>query len=48
VRHSPAAVADAWCASRLDDRGLAFGTLPAGVDLAAILERHAPRADAAT
>src|SRR5258708_3917106 len=30
VRHSPAAVAEAFCASRLDERGLAFGTLPAG------------------
>ena len=46
VRYSPAAVAGAFCASRLDDRGLAFGTLPAGLDLAAIQERHAPRADA--
>jgi putative acyl-CoA dehydrogenase len=42
VRHAPAAVADAYCASRLGDRGLAFGTLPAGLDLAAIVERHAP------
>jgi putative acyl-CoA dehydrogenase len=46
ARHSPAAVADAFCASRLDERGLAFGTLPPGLDLAAILERHAPRGDA--
>jgi len=46
VRHSPAVVADAFCASRLDERGLAFGTLPAGLDLAAIQERHAPRPDA--
>ncbi|MBV8201520.1 MAG: DNA alkylation response protein, partial [Acidobacteria bacterium] len=42
VRHAPAAVADAFCASRLGDRGLAFGTLPAGLDLAAIVERHTP------
>ncbi len=42
VRHAPAAVADAWCASRLDQRGLAFGTLPPGLDLDAILARHAP------
>ena len=28
VRHAPEAVADAFCASRLGDRGLAFGTLP--------------------
>lgn len=40
VRHAPAPVADAFCASRLaGDRGLAFGTLPAGTDLAAILDR---------
>ena len=43
VRHAPAAVADAFCASRLaGDGGLAYGTLPAGVDTAAILERHTP------
>jgi putative acyl-CoA dehydrogenase len=42
VRHSPAAVADAFCASRLaGDGGLAYGTLPAGLDLGAIIERHA-------
>ncbi|MFE7553998.1 acyl-CoA dehydrogenase family protein, partial [Streptomyces gardneri] len=40
VRHAPAAVADAFCASRLaGDRGLAFGTLPAGTDFAALLDR---------
>jgi len=43
VRHAPAAVADAFCASRLaGDGGLAYGTLPAGVDHAAIIERHTP------
>ena len=43
VRHAPPAVADAFCASRLDgDGGLAFGTLPAGVDAGAIVQRHAP------
>lgn len=43
VRHAPAAVADAFCASRLaGDRGLAFGTLPAGLDLTAILDRVPP------
>ena len=37
------AVADAFCASRLGgDWGLAFGTLPAGVDTAAIVERATP------
>ncbi|MBM9617759.1 acyl-CoA dehydrogenase family protein [Streptomyces zhihengii] len=40
VRHAPAAVADAFCASRLaGDRGLAFGTLPPGTDFAGLLER---------
>jgi putative acyl-CoA dehydrogenase len=43
LRHAPTAIADAWCTSRLDRAGgLAFGTLPAGLDHAAILERHAP------
>jgi putative acyl-CoA dehydrogenase len=28
VRHAPEAVMDAFCSSRLGDRGLAFGTLP--------------------
>jgi putative acyl-CoA dehydrogenase len=42
VRHSPPAVADAFCAGRLgDERGLAYGTLPAGLDLDAIVQRHA-------
>ncbi len=40
VRHAPAAVADAFCASRLDgDWGYAFGTLPAQIDPAAIVGR---------
>ncbi|MFH8404091.1 acyl-CoA dehydrogenase family protein [Streptomyces sp. NPDC018019] len=40
VRHSHPAVADAFCASRLDGEwGHAFGTLPGGADLTAILER---------
>jgi putative acyl-CoA dehydrogenase len=39
VRHAPPAVADAFCAGRLGDGGRAFGTLPAGVDSAAIVER---------
>jgi putative acyl-CoA dehydrogenase len=42
VRHSPPAVADAFVASRLaGDSGRAFGTLPAGTDFEAIIERHA-------
>jgi putative acyl-CoA dehydrogenase len=44
VRHSDDAVADAFCASRLTgDGGLAYGTLPPGVDAEAIVERHRPR-----
>jgi putative acyl-CoA dehydrogenase len=43
VRHAPAAVADAFCASRLArDGGLEYGTLPAGSDFEAIIERHRP------
>jgi putative acyl-CoA dehydrogenase len=44
VRHGDPAVADAFCASRLtDDRDLTYGTLPPGVDMAAIVERHRPK-----
>jgi putative acyl-CoA dehydrogenase len=39
LRHSPAAVSDAFCAARLEARGLAFGDLPRGTDGARILER---------
>ncbi|WP_139978051.1 acyl-CoA dehydrogenase family protein [Nocardioides litoris] len=40
VRHAPAAVADAFCASRLGrDWGGALGTLPPGLDLGAVVER---------
>jgi putative acyl-CoA dehydrogenase len=40
IRHSPAAVADAFCATRLDaDAGAAYGSLPAGLDQRAIVER---------
>ncbi len=43
VRYGDPAVADAFCASRLDrDWGQAFGTLPAGVDFGRIIARHAP------
>jgi len=43
VRHAPAEVADAFCASRLaGDGGRAFGTLPPGTDFKAILERVLP------
>jgi putative acyl-CoA dehydrogenase len=44
VRFAPTAVADAFCASRLGgDWGYAFGTLPSGVDTAAIVERATPK-----
>jgi len=44
VRDAPAAVADAFCASRLaGDGGLEYGTLPAGVDFEAILARARPQ-----
>ena len=40
LRYSPAAVAAAFCASRLTpDGGRAFGTLPAEVDCVAIIDR---------
>jgi putative acyl-CoA dehydrogenase len=43
VRHAPAAVADAFCASRLGrEGGHAYGTLPAGVDAKAIVDRALP------
>ncbi|MEP7025880.1 MAG: DNA alkylation response protein, partial [Actinomycetota bacterium] len=50
ARHAPAAVAGAFCASRLDTAGsggpagpgLPFGMLPAGLDLPAILDRCKP------
>jgi putative acyl-CoA dehydrogenase len=45
-RHAPAAVADAFCASRLGGEGGVFGTLPVGVDTRTIVERAAPRREA--
>jgi putative acyl-CoA dehydrogenase len=43
IKHAPASVADAFCASRLDGKGAdAFGLLPRGVDARAIVERAAP------
>ncbi len=43
VRFGDPAVADAFCASRLQgDAGRAFGTLPTGVDFERIVARHAP------
>jgi putative acyl-CoA dehydrogenase len=44
LQHAPAPVADAFVAARLaGDGGLHYGTLPAGTDVGAIIERHAPR-----
>ncbi len=44
VQHAPAAVSEAFCAARLGDgRSLNYGTLPAGVDSAAIVDRHTPQ-----
>jgi putative acyl-CoA dehydrogenase len=46
VRHAPGEIADAFCASRLSGAGgRAYGTLPRGVDAAAIVDRHRPRLD---
>src|SRR6476469_1573769 len=46
VRHAPAPVADAFCASRLgDEGGLEYGTLPAGSDFEAIVQRSLPDVD---
>ena len=43
VRHAPPAVADAFCTSRLaGESGRVYGTLPAGVDAPAIIERAYP------
>ena len=43
VQHAPAAVADAFCATRLgQEYGGTLGTLPRGIDLAAIVTRTTP------
>jgi putative acyl-CoA dehydrogenase len=43
VRFAPPAVADLFCASRLgEERGCAYGVLPSGAPLAAVLERALP------
>jgi len=43
VRHAPSAVADAFCAARLaGEAGRVYGTLPAGIDARAIIERAYP------
>ncbi len=46
LKHAPKAVADAFCASRLDrDAGNAYGTLPRGLALEEIIERARPNLD---
>jgi putative acyl-CoA dehydrogenase len=51
VRHAPGAVADAFCASRLDPAAagggpaVPFGTLPDGLDLRPIVARSSPATD---
>jgi putative acyl-CoA dehydrogenase len=43
VRHAPGAIADAFCASRLDgDWGRTYGSLPSGLDVEAAIERVRP------
>ncbi|PSK96961.1 putative acyl-CoA dehydrogenase [Haloactinopolyspora alba] len=42
VRHAPAPVADAFCASRLGGDHAMFGTLPDAVDAAAVVRRATP------
>jgi putative acyl-CoA dehydrogenase len=43
VRHAPGPIADAFCASRLaGDSNHAFGTLPPGADMRAIIDRSRP------
>ena len=42
LRHSPPAIADAFCATRLGEQSYAFGALPKGADVSAILSRAWP------
>jgi putative acyl-CoA dehydrogenase len=43
VRHAPPSVADAFCATRLaGEGGRVYGTLPAGTDAGAIIDRALP------
>jgi putative acyl-CoA dehydrogenase len=43
VRNGDPVVAEAFCRTRLNGRrGRAYGTLPPGIDFAAIIERHRP------
>ena len=40
VRHAPNFVSDAYCAAKLESSSGVFGSLPAGIDAPAIVERH--------
>jgi putative acyl-CoA dehydrogenase len=42
IRHAPSFVAEGFVAARLADPGLAYGALPGGVDVEAILSRAFP------
>ena len=43
VRHAPAAVADAFCAGRLDEAaGFTFGAFPGSLSLREIVDRATP------
>ena len=42
VQQAPPAVADAWCATRLDGGHSLFGTLPTGLDLDGVIARATP------
>jgi putative acyl-CoA dehydrogenase len=44
VRHGDPAVADLFCASRLERGGHTFGTLPPSAKFAEVIERHRPAA----
>ena len=46
VQHAPSAVADAFCASRFEGSGRAFGELPTGLDLRSIIDRARPEGPA--
>lgn len=47
VQHAPSVVSDAFCASRLGgDNQHHYGTLPRGIDCAAIIARATPQCDA--
>lgn len=46
IRNAPAAVADAYCGSRIAGQGMHnIGALPAGIDARAIIERATPMSE---